>query len=106
TIFFHDVSPRVKSELEARDNEALLQASETRLRLALAATRSGIWDWNLSSAEVTWTRELEELWGVERERHGYADFAAAIVAEDRAVLEQKLGASLLQGVALRLQFRV
>ena len=43
--------------------EAALQESEERLRLALDAAHMGIFDWDMTSQRIVWSRWHEELWG-------------------------------------------
>jgi len=43
---------------------AQLQRSEERLKIALEATRIGIWEWNILTGEVAWSQSLELLFGL------------------------------------------
>ena len=45
-------------------SEALLRASERRLRLALDAARAGSWEWFLESSNNYWSDELWALYGL------------------------------------------
>jgi two-component system CheB/CheR fusion protein len=45
-------------------SEALLRASERRLRLALDAARAGSWEWFLESNNNYWSDELWDLYGI------------------------------------------
>ncbi len=49
---------------ERKRDQAALRESEERLRLALAATRLGIFDWDLTAGRIVWTSEHEDLWGL------------------------------------------
>src|SRR5262249_20612115 len=51
--------------IERHRADNALRESEERLRLAQLRTGVGIWDWNLRSGKVTWTPELEGLFGLQ-----------------------------------------
>ena len=46
--------------------EQALQSSEERLKLALAATLTGVWEWNVRTNEVFWSEECYEIVGMGR----------------------------------------
>jgi PAS domain S-box-containing protein len=50
-----------------------LGASEARLALALAASHTGIWQWNVVTDEIIWSAELLDVWGI-------TDFAGTLEA--------------------------
>lgn len=64
--------------------EAALAESEARLRLALDAARMGIFDWDLITGRLAWSRPHEELWGyAPGEFDGtYGGFASRLHPED------------------------
>ncbi|HEY9833016.1 MAG TPA: PAS domain-containing protein, partial [Stenomitos sp.] len=41
-----------------------LDQSDTRLKLALQATKSGMWEWNLRTGQIAWSENFEALWGL------------------------------------------
>jgi PAS domain S-box-containing protein len=40
------------------------EVSEQRLRMTMAATRVGVWDWNIATGELQWSEGLEPLHGL------------------------------------------
>lgn len=46
-----------------RDAEIALRASEENLHLALDAAQMGVFDWDLVSDRLVWSRRHEEMWG-------------------------------------------
>lgn len=77
-VTFRDVSAEQRfeqqEELLARERTAReaveraraeLEASEERLRLALAAGRMGTWEWDIAGNAVHWSPEEEALYGLE-----------------------------------------
>ncbi|MBI1206970.1 MAG: PAS domain S-box protein [Azospirillum sp.] len=86
-----DITPRKRAE------DAMRQ-SEERLKLALAVTRSGVWDLDLGSRRRSWSPQLPELVGYEDEDFRcHADpFAFLIHPDDRAEV-QRLAIAHLHG---------
>src|SRR5262249_45669310 len=85
--------------IERHKAENALRKSEERLRLAQLRTGIGFWDRDLRTGELTWTPELEALFGLEpgtvkcyadfRERVHPDDISAAEAERDAAVRERK-----------------
>jgi PAS domain S-box-containing protein len=78
SIFFADVTARVAAE-------AALRESRDVLSLAMRGGAMGAWSRNLATNEVWWSRELEEIFGLEpgefsRTEAGFFDF---VYEEDR-----------------------
>lgn len=76
------------SEIGRRD-QALRRSSE-RLQLALEASLTGTWDWDLQTNQVTWDDQLHALFGLKPgEFSGMPeDFLARIHPEDRPGIER------------------
>ncbi|KOP22810.1 hypothetical protein AMR41_29385 [Hapalosiphon sp. MRB220] len=55
----------VNGAIETVQLRIQLWKSEERLQVALAASRMGIWDWNIQTGEITWSDNLEALFGLE-----------------------------------------
>ncbi|MBV8820954.1 MAG: PAS domain-containing protein [Acidobacteriaceae bacterium] len=62
---------------------ASLRDSEQRLRLALAAARTGIWDWNLQTDEIVWSRECYELMRIDEPIDALAGFLKIVHPDDK-----------------------
>jgi PAS domain S-box-containing protein len=52
-----------KDRPEANSREAALEESETRLELALAASRLGVWEWLLGVDEIIFSARAREIYG-------------------------------------------
>ncbi|VTU01071.1 pas pac sensor hybrid histidine kinase : Putative uncharacterized protein OS=uncultured Desulfobacterium sp. GN=N47_I07080 PE=4 SV=1: PAS_2: GAF: PHY: PAS_9: PAS_9: PAS_3: HisKA: HATPase_c: Response_reg [Gemmataceae bacterium] len=89
--------------------EATLRASEERLRLALDAGHSGLYDWDLETDAVLWSPRLYELFGYPPgsafpvEHRHYAD---RVHPDDWAELERQLAAGRAAGGDFRHEYRV
>lgn len=86
-LFVEDITARKADEQALRDQEE-------RLRLAMAAGRSGIFEWEAHSGLSYWSDELLVLHGLEREAYGgrHEEWLECVLPEDReaahrAVLE-------------------
>jgi PAS domain S-box-containing protein len=77
---------------ERRRLEDALRESEDRLRLALAATRTGVWEWDVRTGAMFWSPECFEILGRETFTGTLDTFTSALHPEDRppflATLEQ------------------
>ncbi|MEM9484793.1 MAG: response regulator [Cyanobacteria bacterium P01_F01_bin.116] len=84
------------------------QTVQERLALAQKAGKTGIFEWNIRSNQVTWSAELETLYGVSRgDFDGHYDpWLKAIHSEDRSRIEQDLWRSVTIGKGLNSEFRI
>jgi PAS domain S-box-containing protein len=84
-VFWRDVTERVRAE-------AGLKASEERLRLAVAATGLGVFDWDLVTDRVTVNARFREMLGLPDGDVviGAAMLGGVVHPEDRALVEAKL----------------
>jgi len=97
----HDVTSR-KTALDA------LHASEERFRLAQHAARIGVFEWNIQTGALTWSRELEELHGLEpggfeRTPSAWADL---VHPEDRAGAIAQMDQAATTGEPVVAEWRV
>ena len=90
-----------------RQAEAALRESEERLRLAQTAAKVGIWDWNLRSGQLRWTRELEEIYGLEPGSvSAYEDFRRSVHPEDLEMAEANWKEAVAQHRGFEVEFRI
>ena len=55
---------------ERRIHEAQLRSSEERWKLALEASGDGVWDWNVPSGDVVFSKRFEQLYGFAEHEYG------------------------------------
>ena len=53
----------VEEITERKRSEEALRNSEERSRLAQSGAHVGVWDWELASGDITWSPELERIYG-------------------------------------------
>jgi PAS domain S-box-containing protein len=94
---------RLKAEV------AKLQANcEERLQVVLEAARMGMWDWNLVSGEITWSREHEALFGLATGSFdgNYKTFDNCLYPDDRDSFNQAINHALETCGQYHHEFRV
>ena len=91
-----------------RQAEAASRESESRLRLALAAARMGIWTLDADSGEQMRDANLNRLLGLEpvESTQPFEEFLAHIHPEDAAAVRAAFDRSMREGRPLSLEFRV
>lgn len=92
---------------EKKQAEQKLRASEERLRLAQLSTNVGVWDWDVRTGELTWTPELEMLYGLEPGSVvSYEDFRRRVHPDDLAEAEAVRDAAIQTHKQFDCEFRM
>jgi PAS domain S-box-containing protein len=99
-LYGRDVTERSRAE-------AALRISEEGLRLALGASGSGTFDWDVKTNTNHWSDELLTLYGMSREQFGgrYEDWLECVVPEDREGAATAMRIALETG-SFNLEFRI
>ena len=97
-LVFRDITERHRTEAE---RERLLQevkAERERLRLALDAGQTGVWDWDIAAGRITWSDRVAEFYGMRPEefdgtldmlaRHLHPEDADRVMEAVRASVEE------------------
>lgn len=81
---------------------------EEQLRLALAAARVGIWDWNLLTNQVTWSANVTEIFGLDLEPFAgtYEAYLDLVHPEDRANVVESINNCVETGVEYAIEYRI
>jgi PAS domain S-box-containing protein len=84
-----------------------LRRSRDRLRRALEAARMGIWEWDIASGALTWSRGLDVIHGMEPGTFDgtFQGFLDVVHPDDRDELQRAISASLESGCAFSTEFR-
>jgi PAS domain S-box-containing protein len=98
------VSVRAADEVAS----AALRDSEEKLRIAVAASGMGLWEWDLLADTVHWDDTMVAIWGVTRQtipsdRHAYM---ATIHPDDRLLVGEAIGQALATGTYASLEHRL
>jgi len=88
--------------------EQSLREGEERLRLAQSSAHIGIWDWDLNTGAVTWTAELEEIYGYSKGSFPgtYSAFSERVHPNDLAEVERLQDEAVNAHQAFDLDFRI
>ncbi|HYG78419.1 MAG TPA: PAS domain-containing protein [Planctomycetota bacterium] len=107
TVFTTDVTWRKQAEESIRAAEREVRQSRDVLSLAMRGGRMGAWSRNLQTNEVWWSRELEEIFGLEP--GGFAGtesgFFGLVHEDDRAAVAQAVETALLEHTDYAVEFR-
>ena len=92
---------------EHRHAEEALRINEERLKLALAATRTGVWEWNAQTDHVFWSPECYEIMGMDFSTETtLASFLKFIHPDDLERVNADIQRSLMQREKFSVEFRV
>jgi PAS domain S-box-containing protein len=93
--------------IERHEVDAALREGEERLQLAQSQTSIGIWEWNLRTGKLTWTPQLEAIYGLEPGSvKSYADFRDRVHADDITAVEAGRDAAVQRRETFTLEFRI
>ena len=74
-----------------KEAEEKLKAFAQRLDLATQALQAGVWDWDLATNELYWDDKIRTLFELPPDRPvNHAVWAAAVLPEDRAMIDEAL----------------
>lgn len=87
--------------------EESLQSSETRLRLAMQAAKTGCWEWDLKTGKSVWSDELWSLFELEPNscEPSHANWLAFVHPDDRERVDKRARAAVSKGDDLNLEYR-
>jgi len=102
TDAFNQMLTRIQEQTVA------LAESEERLRLALEASRTGIWDWNIKANRVAWDEHTDDLFGLKHGIFGgtYEHFLDLVHPQDRLAVSSSITRALEQKAQFTIEFRV
>jgi PAS domain S-box-containing protein len=90
---------------DLRRTTKALGESEERLRLAMSSGNIGFWDWDVVSERVTWSRELEDVYGWDHA--GTEDaFSSRVHPDDLAKVASERDAAIRNHQPFDLEFRI
>jgi PAS domain S-box-containing protein len=102
TDAFNQMLTRIQEQTVA------IQESGDRLRLALEASQTGTWDWNIATGHVTWDERNAALFGVKPSefRGTYEHFQSLIQPGNREIVAKALKEALEEKTAFAAEFQV
>ncbi|WP_375504209.1 PAS domain-containing protein [uncultured Nostoc sp.] len=100
---------QAQRELKERQQvEAELRQSQERLRLALLASRMGTWNWNIKTEKISWSDNLEALFGLQPGEFdgSFEMFVARLHFDDRDRVLAAVARAVATGEDYDIEFRV
>jgi len=89
------------------EREALKEALE-KLRFAQKSAAAGVWDWDMVTGRLTWSRELYLLFGLDPESQEatFDRWRRVMHPDDRPAAEQRIDAAIRNRVPLSNEYRI
>jgi len=96
-----DITGRKQAE------EVLLKTNQ-RLELAQKTSRSGVWEWNMTTDHFDWSLELFRIFGLDAEKDvaGIEIWLAILHPEDAEVAAKRFERAVQDGTLLDIEFRI
>jgi PAS domain S-box-containing protein len=91
---------------EHKRAEDALRASEERLKLALAASRMGVWEWDFETAVMFWSPECREILGRDLSMGSFESFTQFIHPEDAGAVLERVHGAIDQRTVYAAEFRL
>ncbi len=93
--------------IERKTAEEALRMSEERFRLAMAAGKVGVWEWDIVNNAVTWTDSLYRIHGIKPGDIPMTaeGFSALVHPDDRRRVSDAIEAALTMDAPYELEFR-
>ncbi|MBL8203576.1 MAG: PAS domain S-box protein [Blastocatellia bacterium] len=102
SITWHGI---INDVTEQKRAEQSLRNSEERLKLALAAARMGVWEWDLRTNAVFWSKECYEMLGDNNFDETIEGFTRILHPEDQERIIQLAGQAITQKAIFSAEFR-
>lgn len=82
--------------------------SSNRLKLALQATRTAIWEWHIPTGQMLWSENIEQLFGLSTEtfENIYEALLACVHPQDRERVSQAIATSVRDRSSYQIEFRI
>lgn len=85
-----------------------LDKSDTRLKLALQVTNTGMWEWDIRTGQVALSENIDQLFGIAPEtlKGTYKSLLKLIYFADRRAVTQAIARSIKEQVDCDIDFRI
>jgi PAS domain S-box-containing protein len=91
---------------EHKRAEDALRASEGRLKLALSASRMGVWEWDFETTTMFWSPECREILGHEMSGGTFESFTTLVHPEDANAVVERAHEAIDNRTLYAVEFRV
>jgi len=99
---------RAAGELERIQNEAELQQSKQRLEMAQVSSGAGIWDWDMVTHRLHWSKELFLLFGLDplKDEATFETWGNIIHPDDKDIARFRIVQAIKDKTSLNSEYRV
>lgn len=89
-------------------SQQLVEESAEQLRLAISATRMGLWNWNIQTGEIKWSPEHEQIFGLASGTFDgrYETFDACLHPDDREALSWAVNRAIQRHSIYQHEYRI
>lgn len=96
----------IKYQMQQKTLELAL--SEERYELAVRGMSAGLWDWNVETNELYWSKQFMDIIGINENgfRHHYDEFANRLHPDDREATEKALFNHLCNHTIYNVEYRM
>ncbi|QSA98904.1 PAS domain S-box protein [Methylococcus sp. EFPC2] len=103
-----DLTERKRSESLLAEQEALQRKNAERLQLATEAAGVGVWEYDLTTGQLSWDDSMIAIYGKDRATlaNAYATWRDSVLPEDRPAAEAALQDSIERGRPFDTRFRI
>jgi len=93
---------------DRKQAEETLRQSEERLRLALDAGKAGVWDWDISNNQLTWSERMYEFHGLVPGTFGgtIEDYAHRVYPDDQERVFAAIQKAIEEKTPYQIEFRI
>lgn len=89
-----------------RAAEEELRRSEERLRLALTASKTGVWEWNIRSNQTFWSEECLKIANIRSAEPNLRDFMKLVHPDDAPWVKREVAHCLTSRTTFSAEFRI
>ena len=98
--FLQSMANVLAAAIDRQGAELALRESDERLHIALAASRTGTWEWDLGRGGLSWSAEIGILHGIPPEDFptSFEEYLLLVHPEDRALLQAEIERAFREGM--------